>query len=193
MQSAGTEEAADAAATLAAEKTKHAATLVDLRRPANKMGGEYQQQLTYVFAAARMNDAKANTPRTLHIISGKPVNMFEAAAWPATFVELFYGDCAPNLDRPQRVGLRKLFHYLATREELEYRLEADRYDPLIPGGCYRTPPQSRWNSPEFMVIFADVVRKLHILQTTKHMWEGAAPKWRIDMQTPKALLQSAHQ
>ena len=33
-----------------------------------------------------------------------------------------------------------------------------------------------------MAIFADVVRKLRILQTTKHMWEGAAPKWRIDIQ-----------
>ena len=32
-----------------------------------------------------------------------------------------------------------------------------------------------------MAIFADVVRKLRILQTTKHMWEGAAPKWRIDI------------
>ena len=41
VQTTGTEEAADAAATLAAEKTKHAATLVDLRRLANNMGVEY--------------------------------------------------------------------------------------------------------------------------------------------------------
>ena len=84
--------------------------------------------------------------------------------------------------RPQRIGLRELFHYLATREELEYNLEVDRDDPLIPGGCYRAPLQSRWNTPEFMAVFADVVRKVRILQTTKHMWEGAAPKWRIDIQ-----------
>ena len=71
---------------------------------------------------------------------------------------------------------------LASREELEYSLEADRDDPLIPGGCYRAPLHSRWNSPEFMAIFADVVRKLHILQTTKQMWKDAAPKWRIDIQ-----------
>ena len=108
--------------------------------------------------------------------------MFEAAAWAAAFVEFFYGDCAPNLARPQRVGLRELFHYLATREELEYHLGADKDDPLIPGGCYKAPSQSRWNTPEFMAIFADVVRKVRILQTTKHMWEDAAPKWRIDMQ-----------
>ena len=181
-QAARTEGAADAAATLAAEKTKHTAALVDLRRLANKMGSKYQEQMTDALQAAHMQGTQANTPRTLHIRSGKPVNMFEASAWPAAFVEFFYGDCAPNLDRPQRVGIRQLFHYLASREELEYSLETDRDDPLIPEGCYRAPPQSRWNSPEFMPVFADVVRKLRILQTTKHMWEGATPKWRIDIQ-----------
>ena len=182
IQTAKTEEAADAATTLAAEKTKHTAALVDLRKLANKMGKEYQQQMTDALAASRMEGATANTPKTLHVRSGKAVNMFEPRAWSASFVEFFYGDCAPNLDRPRRVAVRELFHYLASREELEYSLETDKDDPLIPGGCYKAPPQSRWNTPEFMAIFADVVRKLHILQTTKHMWKGAAPKWNIDIQ-----------
>jgi hypothetical protein len=40
VQAAGTEEAADAATILAAEKTKHSAALVDLRSLANtKLGG----------------------------------------------------------------------------------------------------------------------------------------------------------
>ena len=180
LQAKGTEEAANAAIAVAAEKAKHGQALVDLRRLAKNMGKDYQQQMTQALASARMADGKANTSRTLHIKSGKPVNMFEAAAWPAAFVEFLYGDCAPNLARPQRVGLRELFHYLATREELEYSLEADRDDPFIPGGCYKAPLQSRWNTPEFMAVFADVVRKVRILQTTKHMWEGAAPKWQID-------------
>ena len=182
MQAKDSEKASEAALALAAEKAKHGAALVDLRKLAKKMGGEYQQQMTDALASARMGDSKASTPRTLHIRSGKPVNMFEAQAWAAAFVEFFYGDCAPNLARPRKVGLRELFHYLATREELEYNLEADKDDPLIPGGCYRAPSQSRWNTPEFMAIFADVVRKVRILQTTKHMWEDAAPKWRIDIQ-----------
>jgi len=117
-QAKGTEEAADVATALAAEKAKHGAALVDLRRLANNMGAEYQQQMTNALVSASMAHGKANTPRTLHIRSGKPVNMFEAAAWPAAFVEFLYGDCAPNLARPRRVGLRDLFHYLATREEL---------------------------------------------------------------------------
>ena len=113
LQAAGTENAAQAASTLAAEKTKHTAALVDLRKLASKMGTEYQQQMTDALAASRMEGATANTPRTLHVRSGKPVNMFEPQAWSAAFVEFFYGDCAPNLDRPQRVGMRELFHYLA--------------------------------------------------------------------------------
>ena len=181
MQAKGTEQAADAAMALTAEKAQHAAALVDLRKLAMKMGGDYQQRIQDALNSSEMRDAKANTPRTLHIRSGKPVNMFEAAAWPAAFVEFMYGDCAPNLARPRRVGIRELFYYLASREELEYRLETDKDDPLIPGGCYRAPSQSRWNTPEYMAIFADMVRKLRILQTTKHMWEHAAPKWQIDI------------
>ena len=75
MQAKGTEEAVDAAIALAAEKAKHGAALVDLRKLAKKMGGEYQQQMTDALASARMEHGKANTPRTLHIRSGKPVNM----------------------------------------------------------------------------------------------------------------------
>jgi len=182
LQAKGTEQAADAALALIAAKARHATALVDLRKLARKMGGDYQQRIQDALNASKMKDAQANTPRTLHIRSGKPVNMFDAAAWAAAFVEFMYGDCTPNLARPRRVGIRELFYYLASREELEYTLETDKDDPLIPGGCYKAPSQSRWNTPEFMAIFADVVRKLRVLQTTKHMWEGAAPKWRIDIQ-----------
>ena len=122
MQAKGTEQAADAAMALTAERAQHAAALVDLRKLAMKMGGDYQQRIQDALNSSEMRNAKANTPRTLHIRSGKPVNMFEAAAWPAAFVEFMYGDCAPNLARPRRVGIRELFYYLASREELELSL-----------------------------------------------------------------------
>ena len=83
VQEKGTEQAADAAMALTAEKAQHAAALVDLRKLAMKMGGDYQQRIQDALNSSEMRDAKANTPRTLHIRSGKPVNMFEAAAWPA--------------------------------------------------------------------------------------------------------------
>ncbi len=88
---------------------------------------------------------------------------------------LFYGDGAPNLDRPQRVGTKHLFKYLLEREELEYQLASDEVDPLVPGGCYRAPPYSRWNIPEFTAVFADTLRKMAILTTTQHMWQQWGP------------------
>ena len=77
------------------------------------MGRNYQQEMQDALASARMEDAAPNTPQTLRIKSGKPVNMFEPAAWAAAFVQFFYGDCAPNLDRPRKVRMRDLFAYLA--------------------------------------------------------------------------------
>ena len=70
-QAARTEGAADAAATLAAEKTKHTAetsnrgilhkhTLVDLRRLANRMSSKYQEQMTDALQAAHMQCTVAN-------------------------------------------------------------------------------------------------------------------------------------
>jgi len=175
------EDGADAAAQLAAEKASFTASLVELKRLTGEMGERYHAQMLEALRSSRMQGAADNTGKTLHIKSGKPMNMFEAPAWPAAFVEFFYGDCAPNLDRPQKVGVRELFDYLASREELEYSLASDREDPLIPGGCYRAPAQSRWNRPEFMAIFADVVRKIRILQTSSLMWTSDVAKWKVDV------------
>ena len=146
-----------------------------------KMGDDYQQKMMDALASAHSSGNSAPTGKTLHIKSGKPVNIFDSAAWPAAFTEFFYGDCAPNLARPVPTSLRKQFHYLTTREELEYDLDSDIDDPLLTGGRYRAPLQSRWNTPEFVAIFADVVRKARILTTTKHMWEGNGGKWRGDI------------
>ena len=95
------------------------------------------------------------------------MSFFEPATWVACFVEFFYGDCAPNLDRPVKIGWRRLFRYLMNREELEYHLASDQEDPLIPGGRYIGLSQSRWNTPEFAAVFVDTVRKLEVLQSTR--------------------------
>ena len=179
--SSSVEDSADAAAQLAAEKASFAASLVELKSLTSSMGDRYHAQMLEALRSSRMERASNNTGKTLHIKSGRPMNMFHASAWAAAFVEFFYGDCAPNLDRPRKVGVRELFDYLASREELEYSLTSDKENPLIPGGCYRAPPQSRWNTPEFMAIFADVVRKILILQTTKPLWTSDAAKWQGDI------------
>ena len=102
-------DAASAAAELSAQKVTHSAALVDLRTVAQSMGNRYQQELENALASAKMEDAQANTPQTLHVRSGKPINAFEPQAWPAAFVQFFYGDCAPNLDRPVRVSSKHVF------------------------------------------------------------------------------------
>ena len=76
----------------------------------------------------------------------------------ARFRRMVCGDCAPNLDRPGKVGMRDLFKYWAEREELEYSLETGATDQLIRGDWYRASPQSRRNTPEFMTVFGDVIR-----------------------------------
>ena len=103
------DDATDAAAALAAEKAKHTAACVDLRRLANKMGEKYQAKLTDAIAAAHQQNCKTNTPQRLHVRSGKPVNSFEPQAWSAAFTEFFYGDCAPFLERPVRVNIPRTF------------------------------------------------------------------------------------
>ena len=64
------------------------------------------------------------------------MSFFDSSTWVACFVEFFYGDCAPNLNRPVKIGWRRLFRYLMNREELEYHLPSDQNDPTIPGGRY---------------------------------------------------------
>ena len=88
------EDSANAAAQLAAEKASFTASLVELKRLASDMGEKCHAQM---LEALRSD----NTGKTLHIKSGKPINIFEAAAWPTAFVEFFYGDCAPNLQAPK--------------------------------------------------------------------------------------------
>ena len=87
------------------------------------------------------------------------------------------------MDRARRVNIKHLFKYLLEREELEYKLASDETDPLVPGGCYRAPPHSRWNTPEFTAVFADTLRKIAILTIMQHMWRNNAYQWCIDIKT----------
>ena len=122
-----------------------------------KMGDDYQQKMIDALVSARASKSIALTGKTLHIKSGQPVNIFDPPAWAAAFTEFLYGDCAPNLGRPAPTSLRLQLYYLTMREELEYSLDTDKDDPLIAGDCYKAPAQSRWNTPDFIAIFADVV------------------------------------
>ena len=135
-----------------------------------------EQKLT---EAATAMETKSNV---LLIKVGQPLDMFAASAWIASFVEFFYGDCAPNLQRPTDITWRELFRYLMRRQELEYHLPDDATNPDIPGGCYRAPLHSRWDTPEFAAIFGDTLRRIQILQTTKGLMQRKDATWKKDLQ-----------
>ena len=73
---------------------------------------KYQAKLIDAIAASRQENGKSNTPRTLHVRSGKPSAWsaaFEPAAWSAAFVEFFFGDSAlsSNLAERRQADLRR--------------------------------------------------------------------------------------
>ena len=106
----------------------------------------------------------------VNVKSGKPLPMFDAISWAYSFVEFFYGDTVPN--HPLRssggktkshfksVGWQRHFATLAVREELEYTLDSD----AVP---YKARQMSRFDTPEFMMIFASTPRSMHMLQSSK--------------------------
>ena len=81
------------------------------------------------------------------------MSVFHAATLPAAYVQFQFGDCCPNLDRPQKISCKQIFGALPCREELEYHLESD----ISP---YVAPARSRFDDPEFMALFADILRRM---------------------------------
>ena len=53
----------------------------------------------------------------------------------------------------------------------------------MPGGCYRAPPHSRWNTPEFTAVFADTLRKIATRTTTQPLWRKHAGQRRTGIKT----------
>ena len=138
------------------------------------MGDRFQQEIEESVLAAH----KQNSPATLRIHTGAPLSLFDPAAWVACLVQFFYGDCAPNLERPAKISWRHLFRYLMNREELEYHLTSDMQTY---GKAYVANPDSRWNTPEIAALATDTVRKLAVLQSTKAFWQKHGHKFKGDM------------
>ena len=86
--------------------------------------------------------------------------------YPLCFTEFLYGDCPPNLARPEKLTFKQVFAYLPVREELEYSLASD-------AAPYRAKAMCRWDRPKFAMVFASVLRSLRLLQSTKMAFGGA--------------------
>ena len=60
------------------------------------------------------------------------------------------------LDRPKKIACKDIFGALPSRrEELEYHLDSD--SPTEP---YVAPARSRFDDPEFVALFADILRRM---------------------------------
>jgi len=168
--------AMESAADLAALLADHKSVCVDMRTLARSLGTDrFRQEIEESVTAAH----RKSNPATLRIYTGAPLSLFDPAAWVACLVEFFYGDCAPNLERPAKIAWRQLFKYLMNREELEYHLKSD---VATYGKVYVANPDSRWNTPEFAALATDAVRKLSVLQSTKAFWEKHSHNFKQDMQ-----------
>ena len=91
--------------------------------------------------------------------TGSPLSWFDAASWPACFTEFLYGDATPCLPRPVRFDFDDLFASLVDREELEYDLDGD-------AAPYKAGP-NRFDTPDFALVFGDVLRRLALLRGVK--------------------------
>ena len=95
----------ESAADLAALLADHKGVCVDMRTMARSMGDRFQQEIEESVTAA----SRKSSPGTLLIHTGAPLSLFDPAAWVGCLVQFFYGDCAPNLERPTKISWSHLF------------------------------------------------------------------------------------
>ena len=111
-------------------------------------------------AQAGADARRSVCPQALAIPTQQPMDSFDARTWPASYVEWWYGDGAPNLDRQRPMLFEQVARRLINIEELEYTLATD--DKPYEAAC-----QSRFNKPELIAVLGDVVRRLRLLKGTK--------------------------
>ena len=100
------------------------------------------------------------TSESLAVPTGKPLDAFDGRTWAASYVELWYGDGAPNLKRERPMLFEQVARRLINMEELEYSLPTDE-------SPYTASSQSRFNTPEIVAVLGDVIRRLRMLKGTK--------------------------
>ena len=103
---------------------------------------------------------RAVCPQALAIPTQQPMDSFDARTWPASYVEWWYGDGAPNLDRQRPMLIEEVARRVINIEELEYAISTDDHP-------YEASCQSRFNTPEIIAVLGDVVRRLRLLKGTR--------------------------
>ena len=99
-------------------------------------------------------------PTALAIPTQEPLDSFNARTYPACYVEWWFGDGAPGLDRERPMLFEQVARRLINLEEHEYSLASDQ-EP------YKAARQSRFNNPEIIAVLGDVLRRLRLLKGTR--------------------------
>ena len=120
-----------------------------------------ESDLVALEAAHTGEDARRTVfPQALAVPTQKPLDSFDARTWPLCFVEWWYGDGAPNLERERPMLFEEVAQRVINIEELEYTLQTDVE-------TYVASKQSRFNTPEIVAVLGDVVRRLRLLKGTR--------------------------
>ena len=132
--------------------------VLDVQQVARSMEENGNAALEKAHAGA--DARRAVCPQALAIPTQQPMDSFDARTWPAAYVEWWFGDGAPNLDRQRPMLFEQVARRLVNIEELEYALASDEQP-------YEAARQSRFNKPEIIALLGDVVRRLRLLKGTK--------------------------
>ena len=79
---------------------------LEIERAAAEMHATRRPAAVEAPAADRSDAAEPAARRQLpglHVQTGEALSSFDARCYPLCFTEFFYGDCAPNLERPAQL------------------------------------------------------------------------------------------
>ena len=122
----------------------------------------FDERTQHVLEQSQLNAEQQRpvSPAALAIPVHGPLSSFDARTWPACFVEFWYGDGAPNLERDRPMLFEQVARRLLNLEELEYHMAQDQVR-------YVASNKSRFNTPELIAVLGDVIRRLRLLRSTK--------------------------
>ena len=72
---------------------------------------DVQAQVVLEKAQAGADTCRAVTPQSLSVPTGTPLSSFDSRSWPACYVEFWFGDGAPNLERERPMLFEQVYYY----------------------------------------------------------------------------------
>ena len=154
------------------------ALVLDVQATARSFGEA--AQATVERAVANTDRRLSVCPTALAIPTQAPMDSFNARTWPACYVEWWFGDGAPGLDRERPMLFEQVARRLIDIEEHEYTLATDD----VP---YVASSQSRFYNPEMIAVIGNMVRRLKLAKATraavdrKRVWCGLERVGQCDL------------